>query len=193
MADSKRSGWLCPDGGGVSDFNEPYPEMPEGVAGVLVPPEVKTDACRQWLSARSGGLVSPPETCSSCGDATNLHGHHNDYRQPLEVEWLCPHCHREVHAKLRAEYPDAFRAHREWRKRKKAFLRSLLYPVEETPSPWLTPGEVAERLDVDEHQVKQWRQLDHNPLPSYAITRVTVRFLAHEVDEWMQGNGKEEA
>lgn len=43
---------------------------------------------------RSGTLVRQP--CEVCG-STEVHGHHDDYRQPLVVRWLCPVHHTEHH------------------------------------------------------------------------------------------------
>ncbi len=34
--------------------------------------------------------------CEVCGDP-NTHGHHDDYSKPLDVRWLCPTHHGEVH------------------------------------------------------------------------------------------------
>jgi len=51
---------------------------------------------------RSGQLVRP-DTCSSCGKAVKVQGHHADYEQPLVVTWLCVTCHHEEHKRLRRE------------------------------------------------------------------------------------------
>lgn len=62
---------------------------------------------RQLLNAavRDGAVVKP-EACSRCGAGGKLHGHHHDYRLPLDVVWLCPPCHGEVHRKTDAgRYP----------------------------------------------------------------------------------------
>lgn len=48
-----------------------------------------------YLAIRSGTLVKP-KTCSCCYRTTppkKLHGHHNNYSRPLDVEWLCTGCH----------------------------------------------------------------------------------------------------
>ena len=45
---------------------------------------------------RDGRLIKPAE-CSKCGDITKIHGHHDDYRKPLEVRWLCAVCHSAWH------------------------------------------------------------------------------------------------
>lgn len=42
----------------------------------------------------AGTLVRQP--CEVCG-ALEVHGHHDDYSQPLAVRWLCPKHHTEHH------------------------------------------------------------------------------------------------
>lgn len=44
----------------------------------------------------SGKLLRQP--CEQCG-APKTHAHHADYSKPLEVQWLCPLCHKAVHRK----------------------------------------------------------------------------------------------
>lgn len=34
--------------------------------------------------------------CEKCGDR-NVAAHHPDYSKPLEVVWLCPQCHMQLH------------------------------------------------------------------------------------------------
>lgn len=44
------------------------------------------------------GIVKPEKTCMFCGDnKSKIHGHHPDYRHPLELVWLCPKCHFRLH------------------------------------------------------------------------------------------------
>lgn len=49
---------------------------------------------------RAGRMVHQP--CERCGATTKVEGHHDDYSKPLEVRWLCPTHHDEVHAELKA-------------------------------------------------------------------------------------------
>lgn len=49
---------------------------------------------------RAGRLV--PMLCEVCG-APNAQAHHDDYRNPLDVRWLCPKHHRAEHLRLRRE------------------------------------------------------------------------------------------
>jgi hypothetical protein len=44
---------------------------------------------------RTGKLVRQP--CAECGEL-NVHAHHADYSRPLDVVWLCPTHHNEVHS-----------------------------------------------------------------------------------------------
>lgn len=48
----------------------------------------------------SGQLIVP-SVCSRCGGAARIHGHHPDYSKPLEVIWLCPVCHTDIHRALK--------------------------------------------------------------------------------------------
>jgi len=44
------------------------------------------------------GEIVKPSTCSKCGEPhKNIQGHHEDYSKPLDVIWLCPPCHGELH------------------------------------------------------------------------------------------------
>ena len=35
--------------------------------------------------------------CEVCGSVERVHAHHDDYGKPLEVRWLCPKHHYQVH------------------------------------------------------------------------------------------------
>ena len=44
------------------------------------------------------GRIKKPESCESCGsNHRSIHGHHDDYANPLQVRWLCPSCHKIWH------------------------------------------------------------------------------------------------
>lgn len=51
-------------------------------------------------AVRDGRLAKSP--CEVCGSTHRIHGHHDDYSKPLEVRWLCPTHHADIHKK----YPD---------------------------------------------------------------------------------------
>ena len=40
------------------------------------------------------------EPCEVCGEK-EVHAHHDDYRKPLNVRWLCPAHHSQLHAKMK--------------------------------------------------------------------------------------------
>ena len=48
---------------------------------------------------KSGELIKP-NTCGICEkyfeDKRKVHGHHEDYNQPLKVVWCCKKCHKEM-------------------------------------------------------------------------------------------------
>ncbi len=44
---------------------------------------------------RDGKMEKEP--CLFCG-SSKVEGHHRDYSKPLDVIWLCPQCHKRLHA-----------------------------------------------------------------------------------------------
>lgn len=42
------------------------------------------------------GRIKKPNQCEVCGKEGKIHGHHEDYTQPLVVIWLCPECHAQI-------------------------------------------------------------------------------------------------
>lgn len=50
---------------------------------------------------RRGDLVRP-ERCEACGmDQISIEAHHEDYSNPLDVNWFCTFCHNDAHRKIR--------------------------------------------------------------------------------------------
>ena len=47
------------------------------------------------------GVIVPPSRCERCGKETHLEAHHENYRLPMEVIFLCAACHSQIHGKLR--------------------------------------------------------------------------------------------
>jgi hypothetical protein len=47
-------------------------------------------------AVRFGQLVRPKE-CPICGSPERIEGHHADYNEPLQVEWMCKKCHEKRH------------------------------------------------------------------------------------------------
>ena len=48
-------------------------------------------------SAVSSNVIRKPKKCSQCKRIAVLHGHHENYAQPLKVLWLCRSCHNSIH------------------------------------------------------------------------------------------------
>jgi len=84
-------------GESVSDISKRAGVTRQRIEQILNPHKAN---CRMIVqrAVESGALVRP-ETCSKCGDATKVEGHHPDYSKPLMVEWLCRKCHAFVHRK----------------------------------------------------------------------------------------------
>jgi hypothetical protein len=58
----------------------------------------KHRAQRAVRQAVATGRLEKPDACQRCSKPCApraLHGHHTDYSQPLEVEWLCAACHAQ--------------------------------------------------------------------------------------------------
>jgi hypothetical protein len=43
------------------------------------------------------GKIIRPSTCSECGSSKKIEGHHEDYKDKLNVVWLCRKCHCKRH------------------------------------------------------------------------------------------------
>lgn len=54
----------------------------------------KVAAHRAVARAVRKGRLLRPEFCESCLKRCRVHAHHDDYSQPLVVDWLCRACHR---------------------------------------------------------------------------------------------------
>ncbi len=49
-----------------------------------------------------GDLVKP-KCCDICGEPKPLDGHHEDYNNPLKIDWLCRACHKHRHVMINQE------------------------------------------------------------------------------------------
>lgn len=49
------------------------------------------------LRAVESGEVERPCHCAICGKECKPNAHHNDYKEPLNVVWLCTSCHTTYH------------------------------------------------------------------------------------------------
>jgi ribosomal protein S27AE len=56
--------------------------------------EIRKRATRIYQSALRCGWLTAPAVCEECGsEGGSIHGHHDDYNNPLMVRWLCGSCH----------------------------------------------------------------------------------------------------
>ena len=59
----------------------------------------KTYARALLNAALNAGKISKSSACQDCGRNIRLTAHHNNYNEPLHVEWLCYECHGKRHRK----------------------------------------------------------------------------------------------
>lgn len=57
--------------------------------------------------ALKDGVLKRPNVCARCATATYTVAHHEDYRRPLKVVWLCDTCHGVRHVELGRRLPRA--------------------------------------------------------------------------------------
>ncbi len=68
-------------------------------------PEKRRASAAARYAIKQGVLVKG--TCESCGTGECVEGHHEDYANPLDVNWLCRSCHLLLHGeRKRATAPD---------------------------------------------------------------------------------------
>ncbi len=66
----------------------------------------KNAARRKVFMAIASGELTRPEDCSNCNNPRGMiEAHHPDYTLPLDVVWLCKHCHVMEHSLLREKPP----------------------------------------------------------------------------------------
>ena len=62
-------------------------------------------AHRAVAEALDAGKLAKPIFCPRCFRLKPLDAHHDDYRKPLKVRWLCRACHTHVHPKTQKNAP----------------------------------------------------------------------------------------
>jgi len=63
----------------------------------LTPEQRRKDNARSYAGVYKRRGILTPKPCRICGDS-NAQMHHDDYDQPLMVDWLCEEHHRGLHA-----------------------------------------------------------------------------------------------
>lgn len=51
-----------------------------------------------YYAVKTGELLKP-NACEECNRTVFVNAHHTDYKQPLDVNWLCRACHNKLHRK----------------------------------------------------------------------------------------------
>ena len=57
-------------------------------------------AHRALCCAIEAGKIARASECEVCGRKRHIQAYHEDYKKPLEVKWLCPSCHHNLHARI---------------------------------------------------------------------------------------------
>lgn len=75
-----------------------YPEwFPSSHLGAGKRHPLQTRAMRLVRKAIRRGDLEQGTSCSNCGKHGRPDAHHEDYRRPLDVVWLCRSCHQRRH------------------------------------------------------------------------------------------------
>jgi ribosomal protein S27AE len=61
--------------------------------------QLQNKAQRDARAAINRGEIYQPDACQSCGSKRRTYAHHDDYREPLVVRFLCARCHGLEHKK----------------------------------------------------------------------------------------------
>jgi ribosomal protein S27AE len=60
---------------------------------VLIDEKKANRARRRIYYLISSGTLIRPRYCPKCGKETLVRAHHEDYDEPLEIQWVCSSCH----------------------------------------------------------------------------------------------------
>ena len=65
----------------------------------LVAKKKKLYSRSKFAQAILQGKITRPKICSVCGPTKHrIEGHHDDYKNPYDVKWLCSRCHDKLEA-----------------------------------------------------------------------------------------------
>lgn len=71
--------------------------------------ELQATATKIYQGALRRGELLAAATCEMCGvpprAGQSLHGHHDSYRRPLTVRWVCAACHNRIHRRRGDRHP----------------------------------------------------------------------------------------
>ena len=103
----------CKEEKGLCDFNT-IPDRPSGYRSEckkcqyktqskrlrkrIIPPEVSRARANLHYAVKVGTIVKPKK-CEVCRKQKPLDGHHRDYSNAYDVQWVCSKCHCQIHLK----------------------------------------------------------------------------------------------
>jgi len=113
--------------------------------------KAKARISRQLRNAVEKGPIEKPDKCNGCnnpGEGIYLHGHHEDYSKPFEVEWLCYKCHGLTRRRVgRVEHSKP-----KWDKnRDRTAYRGVKLPILKD-NPFVNRGLLQQNSFLDEHK-----------------------------------------
>lgn len=100
---------------------------------------------------KNGQIKRSP--CQVCGKIKNIQGHHQDYSKPLEIIWLCPIHHKEIH-----KNGEKFISLEIQKYQKKSMTKLTQEKIAELPELLKTKsrGEVARLWSVSAQNINYW-------------------------------------
>lgn len=98
---------------------------------------------------RYGKLIRLP--CQECGNKKS-HAHHNDYSQPLLIEWLCHKCHWKRHGWIAREKTKSDLPRTAWNVKK----NTLSVLAMEYRNKGLSYSQIGQILNVSKGTVFKW-------------------------------------
>jgi Helix-turn-helix len=104
---------------------------------------------------RNGTLIR--QSCEVCGKSP-AHAHHEDYRKPLDVRWLCALHHGAEHRRIRAIglVPGIPSRTEILSYQRRLEIKEAVAELKEWNSKGISESYLAERIGVSEPSVKGW-------------------------------------